>query len=270
MLACSCGIQAQQVPTPPSPSSQQVPPSPPPLQTKPRENHAGPCVEPAPAFTWQDYEGPGAKVVGIFAEKLERKSTTPPHFVAGALLCTLSTKDKFLLFVKDSIDPITFLGASFDAGISQAEDDDPSYGQGAAGYGKRFGANMAGNATSDFFKEFAYPTIFSEDPRYYPLGTGSRKKRLLHAVEHSVIAYRVNGSRMFNFSEWLGTASTIPISNTYHPDSRRGFSPAAERFGFAVGNDVGWDVLREFWPEIAHTFKLPLRGYRQSQSPSDQ
>jgi hypothetical protein len=27
-----------------------------------------------------------------------------------------------------------------------------------------------------------------------------------------------------------------------------------------VANDMAWDVLREFWPEVAHKFRLPFRG----------
>jgi hypothetical protein len=209
--------------------------------------------------SWKDYRGPFAKVVGTFARKLERKSVRQPHYKPGARLCTLVLKDKFILFVEDTIDPVTFLNAGFNAGISQAENDDPSFGQGAAGYGKRFGANLAGQASSEFFKDFAYPTIFSEDPRYYRLGQGSFRKRLFHAVSHSVIAYRENGTEMFNFTEWLGTSSAVALSNTYHPDNPRGFAPSAERVGWGVANDIGYDVLREFWPEIARKFKLPFR-----------
>ena len=163
------------------------------------------------------------------------------------------------MFVEDTIDPATFLNSGFNTGISQAEDDDPSYGRGMEGYGKRFGANLAGQASSEFFKDFAYPAIFSEDPRYYRLGQGSFRKRLFHAVSHSVIAYRENGTEMFNFTEWLGTSSAVALSNTYHPDNSRGFAPSAERVGWGVANDVGYDVLREFWPEIARKFKLPFR-----------
>jgi hypothetical protein len=209
--------------------------------------------------SWQDYEGPFAKVVGVFGRKLERKSVHPPHYKPGDVLCTLDLKDKFILFVQDTIDPVTFISAGFNAGISQAENDDPSFGQGAAGYGKRFGANLAGQASSDFFKDFAYPAIFSEDPRYYRLEQGGTGKRLFHAVSHSVVGYRVNGKQMFNFSEWLGTASAVALSNVYQPDNRRGFAPAARRVGYSVANDIGFDVLREFWPEIAHKFKLPFR-----------
>jgi hypothetical protein len=191
----------------------------------------------------------------------------PPQYKPGAKLCTLTLKGKFVLFVQDSLDPVTFLGAAFDAGLDQAEDNDHSYGQGAEGYGRRFGADLAGGATSRFFKDFAYPTIFSEDPRYYRLARGSGGKRLLHAIAHAVVAHRDDGRRMFNYSEWLGTASAVAVNNTYHPDNQRGFAPAAERVGYNILQDMGYDVLREFWPEISRTFKLPFRGESLPVSP---
>jgi len=211
----------------------------------------------------EDYDGPFRKTLGTFVGRLERTTVHPPHtphFKPGAKLCTLLLRDKFVLFLQDSVDPGTFLSAAFNAGLDQAQDSDPSYGQGAQGYGRRFGAELAGQATSRFFGDFAYPAIFSEDPRYYRMAHGPAGQRLWHAIEHSVVAYRGNGNRMFNFSEWLGTASSVAVSNTYHPDSQRGFAPAATRVGYAVGQDICFDILREFWPEISRKFRLPFRG----------
>ena len=216
--------------------------------------------------SWEEYQGPFKKTVGAFGRRLDRKSVHLPRYKPGTALCTLEVKEKFMLFVQDTFDPVAFLGAGFDAGINQAENDDPSYGQGAAGYGKRFGAAFAGQASSEFFKDFAYPAMFSEDPRYYRLGDGSTRVRLLHAVKHSVVAYRENGTNMFNFSEWLGTTSAVVLSNAYHPDNRRGVAPAATRVGYSVASDVGFDVLREFWPEIARKFKLPFRDQNESKN----
>jgi hypothetical protein len=30
--------------------------------------------------------------------------------------------------------------------------------------------------------------------------------------------------------------------------------------GISVLTDMGYDMLREFWPEISHKFKLPFRA----------
>jgi len=216
-------------------------------------------VQPQPMVTLQDYNGPLKKVVGLFTQQLERKSVHPMRYKPGLKLCSLELKDKFFLFGRDSFDPVIFLISGFNAGISQADNNDSAFGQGAAGYGKRFGASFTDQATSMFFKDFAYPTIFNEDPRYYRLAHASSKKRFLHAIEHVVVAHNDNGNRMFNFSEWLGTASAISLSNVYHPGNERGFAPSAEALGFSVLSDMGFDTLREFWPEIAHKFKLPFR-----------
>jgi hypothetical protein len=208
----------------------------------------------------QDYDGPLKKIVGTFARPLERKAVHPPNYRPDAKLCTLDLKDKFVLFVQDSVDPVTFLATGFNAGLDQAQNADPSYGQGAAGYGRRFGANFAGQASARFFGDFAYPSLFSEDPRYYRMAHGNSGRRLLHALEHAVVAHRDSGKQMFNFSLWLGTASTVLLSNTYHPDNRRGFAPLAESMSYSILQGMGFDVLREFWPEISHKFKLPFRG----------
>ena len=247
-------VCAQGPPAPP------LPPPAAPLHEEATKNVAAPCVEPPPMVRLEDYDGPLKKTVGTFARPLERKAVHPAHYKPGAILCTLKLKDKFELFVQDSLDPVTFLATAFNAGLDQAEDSDPSYGQGAEGYGKRFGAEFAGQASSRFFTDFAYPWIFSEDPRYYRLAHGAPRRRLLHALEHAVVAHRDDGKRMFNFSEWLGTTSTVVLSNTYHPDAQRGFASAAQRVSFSILQDAGFDVLREFWPEISRKFKLPFRG----------
>jgi len=219
-----------------------------------------PCFEPPPIIRWQDYQGKFRKSVGLFARKLERKTVPRPHYKAGALLCTLVAKDKFRLFMRNTLDPASFLSMGFYAGLDQAQDNYPSFGQGAAGYGKRFGANFAGLAASSLFGDFVYPTILREDPRYYRLAHGARGKRLLHALGHVFVANRENGTHMVNAAQWLTAATVATLSNTYSPDNERGVGPAAQRVGYAAIHTMTFDVLREFWPEIARKFKLPFRG----------
>lgn len=222
-------------------------------------NSAAACLEPPPLLSLGDYNGPLRKTVAAFARKVERRSTHSPHYKPGAILCSLETGDKFRLFVDDALDPITFLAAGFNAGIDQASNRDPSFGQGATGYAKRFGADYASETTWRFFTEFAYPTVFSEDPRYYRLAHGTGGKRMLHAMEHTFVAHRDSGRRMFNVSEWLGTTSAIALNNTWHPGSDKSPGAFARQTGFAVLSDMGFDVLREFWPEIARKLHMPFR-----------
>jgi len=228
-------------------------------QEEAQVNPTAPCLEP-PMIHWEEYQGKFKKSVGVFARKLERKSVPRPHYKAGTVLCTLVVKDKFLLFLRNTFDPASFLSMGFNAAKNQAQNSDPSFGQGAAGYGKRFGANFADLASGSFFGDFLYPTIFAEDPRYYRLARGGGRRRLLHALAHVFVANRENGTHMVNASQWLASTTVVALSNTYHPDNQRGFAPAAQRVAYVAGENMGFDVLREFWPEIARKFKLPFRG----------
>ena len=257
-FAGSAAVRAQQTPPNPEPPAAPVD-----LPGQVVLNPGGQCVQPPPMVQLQDYDGPFHKVIGTFTRKLDRQSVHLPHYKPDLVLCSLEIKDKFFLFLHDSVDPETILSAGFDAGISQGENDDPSFGQGGKGYAKRLGVSYVDEVQFRFFKEFAYPTIFSEDPRYYRMGQGPVRRRFLHAVAHSVVAYNDHSRPMFNFSEWVGEISAISLGNLYHPGARRGFAPAAQNLAFDVGLDIGYDELREFWPEIARKFRLPFRDQNE-------
>jgi hypothetical protein len=227
-------------------------------------NPKGLCVEPPPMVQLQDYIGPFHKVIGTFTQKLDRVSVQDVRYKPGVALCSLQIRDKLFLFLRDSVDPETFLAAGFDAGVSQARNLDPQFGQGGEGYAKRLAAAYTDEVQYRAFKEFLYPTIFSEDPRYYRLGQGTGGHRFLHAIEHTVVAYNDHGQRMFNFSEWLGEASAVSIANLYHPGARRGLGPAARNVASDVGLDVGYDELKEFWPQIARKLRLPFRDQNEA------
>lgn len=102
-----------------------------------------PCVQPPRMVGWQDYEGPMDKVVGAMERKLERKSVPSPHlYKPGTMLCSLTAKGKFLLFLQDAFDPVTLVNVGFNAGIAHAQNSDSAFRQGADGYGKRFGSGI--------------------------------------------------------------------------------------------------------------------------------
>ena len=56
------------------------------------------------------------------------------------------------------------------AGISQAQNEFGEYGQGTAGYAKRYGATFTDSFDSNFFSNFSNPVLFKQDPRYFRLG----------------------------------------------------------------------------------------------------
>lgn len=216
------------------------------------------CVQPAQLYSAADYEGPLKKIVVYFARKPEIK-TVHPHPRPGLTLCALDASQKFRLFTQDTIEPVTFIGAAFDAGLAQGEDNDPSFGQGSAGYAKRYGAALADSVSTGFLHTYFFPVVFRQDPRYYRKLEGNAAGRFGHALAHVFVAESDAGRKTFNFSEWLGTTSSVVLSNTYHPGNSRGIGPACQRIGVSIAWDAGFDVLREFWPEVVHRLKLPFK-----------
>jgi len=134
----------------------------------------------------------------------------------------LSPKLKFDLAWKTFLDPTTLLGTAFFAGIEQAGDSYPGYGQGAQGYGKRFGALYADNLTNNAFTGVIYPVLLHQDPRYYYKGTGTIRSRILYAISMVVICKGDNGKWQPNYSAILGTFTSGAISNAYYPPAQRG------------------------------------------------
>ena len=94
----------------------------------------------------------------------------------------LSSLQKFELFLDKSVSPPQFLGSLAAAGISQARNTLPGYGQGASGYGKRFGSSMATGVSSHFFGTFLLPAALHEDPRFFVTLNGGWKARAGHAL----------------------------------------------------------------------------------------
>jgi hypothetical protein len=162
----------------------------------------------------------------------------------------LKTGQKFHLFVKSATDPFVFAATGFQAGLSQATNEFEEYGQGAAGYGKRFGASLADSTSSNFFSNFAYPVLLHEDPRYFRRGEGSFKRRFFYSLAQEFVTRTDHGTRTFNWSNVLGAFSTGALSNAYYPDKERGFSLTISRSSISLLYGSAGGLIDEFWPDV--------------------
>jgi hypothetical protein len=164
----------------------------------------------------------------------------------------LTTGEKFHLWVKSSFDPFEYAAAGFQAGISQAENEFPGYGQGAAGYGKRYGASLADQVSSNFFANFAYPALLKEDPRYFRLGQGSIKHRIIYSLEQEFVCHTDKGGRDFNWSNVLGAFTSGTLSNAYYPSTDRGVGLTFSRSAISLAYGSAGGLIDEFWVDISH------------------
>ncbi len=162
----------------------------------------------------------------------------------------LTPGGKFHLFAKSAFDPVTVGIAAAQAGVSQADNQFEGYGQGAVGYGKRFGAAFADQVSSGFFSNFFYPTLFKHDPRYFRLGQGKFGHRLWYSLRQEVICHTDSGGRAFNYSNVLGAFTSGGLSNLYYPSADRGFSLTMSRSALALAYGEVGGLFDEFWPDI--------------------
>jgi hypothetical protein len=133
----------------------------------------------------------------------------------------LTTRQKYQLAWKTSIDPVTWLMVGTLAGMEQASNTFAGYGQGAQGYGKRFGANYADGFTETMIGGAILPSLFRQDPRYFYKGTGSIPSRAMYALASAVICKGDNGRWQPNYSGILGGIAAGGISDLYYPSSSR-------------------------------------------------
>jgi hypothetical protein len=163
----------------------------------------------------------------------------------------LTRQQKLHLAWRTATDPVAFGIAGFDAGLSQAENDFPGYGQGAQGYAKRFGASYADNFDGTLLGNAVFPILLKQDPRYFRRGEGSFPSRLFYSLSTTVWCKNDNGKWGPNYSNILGNLTAGGISNLYYPASDRGAGLTFER-GFTVtAYGAFGGVFNEFWPDIA-------------------
>ena len=134
---------------------------------------------------------------------------------------SLTTRQKFGLAWKSSIDPVTLLTVGAFAGQEQAENTFSGYGQGAQGYGKRYGAAFGDEFIASMIGGAILPSWWKQDPRYFYKGTGTTRSRALYAIAMAVMCKGDNGRWQVNYSAILGGFAAGGISNLYYPASSR-------------------------------------------------
>jgi hypothetical protein len=163
----------------------------------------------------------------------------------------ISAAHKLKIAALDSFDWPTYITGGLFAGLYQLENSNPSFGQGTAGYFRRFGTASADQVIGNMMTEGFVPALGHQDPRYFRLGNGegTKKHRLLYALRSIVVAKMDTGKKTFNFSEWGGNAAAVAISNAYYPDSRNA-SDNVQNLLIACGTVAFSNVLKEFWPVV--------------------
>jgi hypothetical protein len=266
---------ANQSAQPPATGAGQAPQqTPPPSKPSAGQPSTGQTAQPADQTQSQDKDSQGAKDAANGTTK-DRLFFALPNFLTvenAGKIPPLTAGQKFKVVARGSFDPIQIVWYGALAGISQAENSEPGYGQGAEGYGKRFAAYAADGTIENFFVGAILPSVLHQDPRFFQKAGGSFFDRAGYAVSRIVVTRSDSGLHQFNFSEIFGAAIASAISTySYHPGrtligrnsegvprytaSDRTLKNTASVWGSQVGYDTITLVVKEFWPDIRRKLK---------------
>lgn len=161
----------------------------------------------------------------------------------------LTAKQKLTIAAKDSFDGAVYPTALIMSVIYQAENANPSFGQGFKGYAKRAGTAFGDQMIGNMMAEGVMPALLREDPRYFRIDHGKFGHRLLYAVSRTFVTTTDGNHKTFNFAEWGGNSVAVAISNFYYQDGRT-WEDNVERLVVQCGTDTLSNVLKEFWPDV--------------------
>jgi len=221
--------------------SAQEPPKPP-LQTQPSPS---PAAQPPPDQAPSAQEPPAP--VALY-NLLQKKSIVFPDIAYSTE--RLSAWQKFQLSVDNSVSVDAVTWAALGSAVGQADHSPTGFGQEWGAYGKRFGADMARQSSSEFFGVFLLASALHEDPRFY----SEIHPSFFHAVKYSVqrvfIMRNDDGREVVGWSRLGGPLMAEGLANVYWPDRNRTVEDTLFRYGLDLASRAGGNMLREYWPVL--------------------
>lgn len=173
--------------------------------------------------------------------------TAPPYV-------PMTAHQRLKRYLKDTVDPIAFLRSGASAGFGQWRDRPKEWGEGGEGFGKRFASSYAEHITYTTLV-YGLSSLLHEDNRYLPSDETTTGRRLRYALESSVLARHDDGTRHISISKLSAFVGAALISRTWQPRSSRGLGSAVSNVGVTMGVAAGFDVMREFLPDLLHRKK---------------
>jgi len=187
-------------------------------------------------------------------EVLGRRSIVFPEIATDPN--PLGAKRKFNLFIDQSIAPFHFVTSAAGAGIDQARNALPGYGQGMSGYGTRFGSSLATTTSNSFFGTFVLSSMLRRDPRYFVTLHGGFGHRVAYALSRIVVARTDDGKLGANWPGMIAPLLAESLANSYLPVKEQTAGRTFQRYGLRIGLNTASNALREYWPTIFRSLRI--------------
>lgn len=171
----------------------------------------------------------------------------------------LSARQRFALFLDDSISGHAIAGSAVGAGVGEALNWTSGYGQGLDGIGKRFGSYMARTASNSLFGTFLFSTLFRQDPRFFVRSRLTFWQAAKYSVYRVVITRRDSGGDTVNSSGLLGPLAGEGLANAYLPIENRTVGNTFLRYSTDIGLRAAGNFVRQYWPTLSKRLLPPKR-----------
>ena len=169
---------------------------------------------------------------------------------AGVIPPPPTPREAFVVATKNSFDYSAFVFVGVTSLLAEGTNAHTQLGKGVPGFWAYYWRGYLDKTDGNYWVDWAMPTVFHQDERYYAMGEGGVWKRGVYAASRELITPNYHGNNSFNASEILGRGISQAISLTYYPSQTQTASGYAEKFAYAIGRDALTNVFREFWPDI--------------------
>jgi len=180
------------------------------------------------------------------AQAVESLLENAAEALTRATDCDDADWQKFHLGMRMLVDPLTLSAVGITAGIQQKANSFPEFGQGTAGYAKRFAAAYGTAATNVLITSVLAESVLRQDPRYFYRGRGSKAQRAWYAFTSAFRTMGDNGKWQPPYAGVIGTIASAEISQTYYPGSRTQYSLLGRSLLFHFVGQVGVNLAEEF------------------------
>lgn len=175
---------------------------------------------------------------------------------AGTIPPPPTPREAFMVATRNSFDYSAFVFVGVTSLLAEGTGAHSQLGKGPGGFWAYYWRGYLDKTDGNYMVDFAFPTVFHQDERYYAMGQGGVLKRSVYAATRILITPNYHGKNGFNASEVLGRGVSQAISLAYYPSQTQTFGGFGEKYAYALGRDALTNVFRELWPDInQHLFQ---------------
>lgn len=171
--------------------------------------------------------------------------TTPPATSNSNDYVRPTKQERARRYLLDIAGPLALLGVGVAAGFDQGSHEPVEWGQGAAGYGKRYASRLGQNAIQQTVT-YGLSEALRQDSAFHKSERHSFGERLGDALAQNITSRTATGRRVLSASRLAGfyVGGLVPAV-TWYPD-RFGYKDGLRQGTYSLAFGFGVNVLREF------------------------